>query len=109
VDMSVSGWKLTGSAARDMAEEIHDHLDREGGKKVVILQLFDNSIFYGLNNDGDRRASFRAEGRHHIEGDLAVIGKEEFKDLFEAAAPIFRAAKNVPTMYVLCWGRLPGT
>jgi len=98
VDMSISGWKLTASSAKDMAEEIHDHLDREAGKKVVVLQLFDNSIFYGTNCEGDRRYSFRAEGRHHIEGDLSVIGKEEFKDLFEVAAPIFRAAKNVPTI-----------
>jgi len=98
VDMSISGWKLTASSAKDMAEEIHDHLDREVGKKVVVLQLFDNSIFYGINSEGDRRSSFRAEGRHHIEGELAVIGKEEFKDLFETAAPVFRAAKNVPTI-----------
>jgi len=98
IDMSVGGWKLCEESAIDMAAEISDHLAGISGKAAVVVQLFDNSIYHGILPNGTRRSPFREEGQYHVEGELATISKERLKELFEMARPIFRAAKDVPTI-----------
>jgi len=105
VDLSISGWKLSEANVKSLSEDISEKLEehgQEGG--AVILQLFDNSIFGGQREDGTVRPAFRFEGRYHIEGELVTISKDDLKDLFELAVPIFRAARNAPT-YII--GPLP--
>ena len=98
IDMAVGGWKLDENSAREMATEIEEHLKEAGGKAAVIVQLFDNNIYFGKLPDGTRRQPFKEDGKYHVEGELDTISKERMKELFDMAAPIFRAAKNVPTL-----------
>jgi hypothetical protein len=98
IDMSIGGWKLNTEAAEEMAAEIAEHLHNTSGKAVVMIQLFDNSIFFGKLPDGSRRDPYKAEGKFHVEGELDTIGLTEMKELFETAGPIFRAARSVPTL-----------
>jgi len=97
VDISVGGWKLNEDSAVEMAEEIGDHLSETTGKAAVIVQLFDNSIYFGKLPDGTRKEPFKEDGQYHVEGELDTISKERMRELFDIAAPVFRAAKNVPT------------
>jgi len=98
IDITRGGWKLDEGAAMELAAELEDHLDGIRGKAVVIVQLFDNCIYHGILPDGSRRRPFKSDGVYHVEGELATIGKAEMRELFDEAAPIFRAAKNHPTI-----------
>ena len=98
IDMCQRGWKLDDDSALEMAEEVAQHLRDLPGRAALIIQLFDNSIFHGKLPDGSRKDPYKADGVYHVEGEVDTIGLNEMKSLFEAAAPIFRAAKNVPTL-----------
>ena len=98
VDMTKGGWTLSGEKAEVLAEELANQLEDLDGQVVVIMQLFDNAIFFGRDKGGNRISPKKQDGIFHIEGELDSVSKEEMKGLFEAAAPIFRAAKGVPTI-----------
>jgi len=98
IDMTIGGWKIDDEAVEEMAAGVAEHLADTTGKAAVILQLFDNNIFFGKQQDGSRRDPFKHEGKYHVEGELDTIGLVEMKNLFDTAAPVFRAAKNVPTI-----------
>jgi len=95
VDLSCGGWRLTDATAGELAEDLTEQIGQHN-KCAVILQLFDNSIFCGKMGN-KLRPALKIEGKYHIEGELAVVEREQMKYLFETAAPIFKATKNVPT------------
>jgi len=98
IDLTSGGWTIDEESATSMASEIADQLAGISGKKAVIFQMFDNSIYYGKDQNGRRISSYKSEGTYHIEGELRTISKEELKERFEEATCMFRAAKEVPTI-----------
>ena len=60
---------------------------------IVILHLFDNSI-YNSTVDGESAEPLKLNGKFHIIGDLQVGSGHQIKQLFELAMPIIRAASG---------------
>jgi len=99
VDLTLSGWKLSERAATDLAEDIREQTpDHLADNTVVILQIFDNAIFRGHDENGKLVEPFRKEGKYHILGHLSTASEEELKYLFALAAPVIRAAKKCPVI-----------
>ena len=96
-------WKLSEERAREIAADIADALPTAVADRsdcFAILQLFDNVSYLGIDSNGDPSAAVRLRGTFHIIGDLAIVGQDEFKELFEMALPVLRAARGA-TIYLL--------
>ena len=104
VDLSMSGWRISETGAAELASDIAEALDDdEVEDPVVILHLFDNSLYKGTQ-DGEMVEPVKANSKYHIVGDLQVANSHQIKQLFELAMPILRAARG---SRVILLGPLP--
>ena len=65
--------------------------------------MFDNSVFMG-ETSGTTAAAVKTNGRYHILGRHVVANAKQIKELFDAAMPIFRAARGAELLII---GPLP--
>jgi hypothetical protein len=50
---------------------------------VIICQLFDNSIYYGAREEGEKLLPKKgSDSRYHIEGHLRIVNRHDFRELF---------------------------
>jgi hypothetical protein len=93
-DLSMPGWKISSAAVESSIELLKEVLD-EGwdGETVIIYQIFDNSSFYSIGTDGSAELPLKnsTDGKYHIIGALGMVDRDEFKQQFSLAVPLFRA------------------
>jgi hypothetical protein len=94
LDATVPGFRLTERSAADMASEIADICSELPSENtVVVCQLFDNSIYYGAREEGEKLLPKKGlDRRYHIEGHLRIVNRNDFRELFLLASDIIRAA-----------------
>jgi hypothetical protein len=93
VDLSTPGWTLMEAKAKKLATTVEGVVNEDSEHKIVIVyQLFDNNIFYGLKADGSKVQPFRGkECKYHIEGALQIVDRQTLRDLYNTAVPLLRA------------------
>jgi hypothetical protein len=96
VDVSVPGFRISEKSVELMVEDLTAVLaDLDDSKTVVVLQPFDNSIFFSCNAHGEKTLTKKGkDGRFHVEGELKLISKEDMKEIFLLLLPLIRAAKG---------------
>jgi hypothetical protein len=79
----------------EMATDLEDKTrDLDPSNTVVSIQLLDNSCFKCKTPEGDRILPRRkSDGKYHVEGELAVIGKDTLREHFLALQPVFKAVR----------------
>jgi hypothetical protein len=90
----VPGFRLTERATAEMAADIAEVCaELPDNNTVVVCQLFDNSIYYGAREEGERLLPKKGlDRRYHVEGDLMIVNKTAFRELFSLATQIIRSA-----------------
>jgi hypothetical protein len=72
---------------------------------VVLLQPFDNSIYYSSRAQGEKTLTRKGSDRkYHVEGELKMISKEDMKELFILILPLIKAARG---LNVIIMGPMP--
>jgi hypothetical protein len=55
----------------EILKELHDE------NTVIVFQLFDNSVFYGSREEGEKLVpKKRADKKYHVEGTLRIVKKK---------------------------------
>jgi hypothetical protein len=92
IDLSVPGWTVTEKnvekAVADLEKELSTSSDLD---TVIIYQLFDNSVYFEVKEDGSRSLPSKIDGKYHIAGELHMAERSVLKTLFSLALPLFRA------------------
>jgi hypothetical protein len=83
-----ASWKVTTSGVEGMRGLLKETI-REKDPTTVILFLLDSSVYYGRQEDGSSMAGRKDDsGVYHIEGELAVCGRETLLRHFNTLKPL---------------------
>jgi hypothetical protein len=106
VDVSVPGFRISENSVEQMAEELSAAIaDLDDSRTVVLIQPFDNSIFYSCKAHGEKIMTRKGkDGKFHVEGELKLISKEDMKEIFLLILPLIKAAKG---KRIIIMGPLP--
>ncbi len=96
VDISVPGFRISEKSVQLMVEDLTSALaDLDDSKTVVLIQPFDNSIFFSCNSHGEKNLTKKGkDGKYHVEGELKLISKEDMKEIFLLLLPLIKAARG---------------
>ncbi len=96
VDVSVPGFRISEKSVELMVEDLTSAFaDLDDSKTVVLIQPFDNSIFFSCNSHGEKNLTKKGkDGKYHVEGELKLISKEDMKEIFLLLLPLIKAARG---------------
>jgi hypothetical protein len=96
IDLSSPGFRITDASVEAMATDLETALsDLDDKSTVVIIQPFDNSVYFSSKARGEKVLTRKGKDKkYHVEGDLRMIGKDDFKNLFLEILPLIRVAKG---------------
>jgi hypothetical protein len=86
-----------------VAEKLRNEVDRRK-PAAIILQFLDNSLFEALTVEGSRIPPRKCEGKHHLDGDIAVAEKATTISMLRGCRPVFNATAGIKNVMV---GALP--
>ena len=70
-------------------------------KVVVVLQMFDNCLYFSRAEDGSLTAAKKGEDdRHHIPGAAVLAPKEMQYQAFKQALPVLEAVKHLKKIVI---------
>jgi len=97
LDCTVPGFRITEQSVADMAKEIKGIASELPPKSTaIVMQLFDNSIYYGCREEGEMLLPKKGTDRvYHVEGALKIVKKSTFRDLFCLALSVIREAGDI--------------
>jgi hypothetical protein len=93
-DLSVPGWKISSAAVESSIELLKEVLEENWeGDTIVIYQIFDNTSFFSIGTDDTAAMPVKSgkDGKYHIVGALGMVDRDDFKQQFSLAVPLFRA------------------
>jgi hypothetical protein len=91
VDLSIPGWTITEGNVEKMTAELAAVLAEEHeGDTVVLYNIFDNSCYLILEEDGSTSQPIKHGGTYHITGELMMADRNAIKILFSKAIPLLR-------------------
>jgi hypothetical protein len=82
-----------------VAQKLRDEIAQKA-PATVILQLLDNSTFEALTAEGTRIPPRKCEGRHHLDGHIAVPDRATVTTMMRICRPIFNATAGINTVMV---------
>jgi hypothetical protein len=86
--------------AGDMvAQKLKDEIARKA-PATIVLQLLDNSTFEALTAEGTRIPPRKCEGKHHLDGDIAVADRATVTTMMRTCRPMFNATAGINTVMV---------
>jgi len=97
LDCTVPGFRLTERSVAEMAKDIKGIASELNAKgTVIVMQLFDNSIYYGSREEGEMLLPKKGTDRaYHVEGALKIVKKSVFRDLFNLALLVIKEAGDI--------------
>ncbi len=97
LDCTVPGFRLTERSVAEMAKDIKEIASELPAKSTVfIMQLFDNSVYYGCREEGEMLLPKKGADRaYHVEGALKIVKKSTFRDLFNLALTVIKEAGDI--------------
>jgi hypothetical protein len=91
VDLTTPGFRINGESVAALTERVGG-LDVNWEDAVVVLQLFDNSVFLVGGEGGVKRLPMKdRSGKYHVDGTLTVADKPTVKELTGILAPLLKA------------------
>ncbi len=97
VDLTTPGFRINGESVTELVERVSS-TEVNWDEAVVVLQLFDNSVYMVGGQGGVKRLPVRdRNGKYHVNGTLTVADKPIVKELANTLAPLLKAlgaAKN---------------
>ncbi len=106
LDATVPGFRLTERFAQAMEGDLFEILkELPDDNTVVVFQVFDNSVYYGSREEGEKLVSQKgSDKRYHVNGALRIVKKSEFRELFTKALECLKKAKG---KMIVLWVPLP--
>jgi hypothetical protein len=100
--IETKGWADDPEIVNSIAMMIAEEAELDGENLVVIYFLYDNEVYLVENEGGELTNPVRMPGssRHHINGKLAVVNRERFKEIFNLSVPLLRAGKECPKLVI---------
>ncbi len=91
VDLTTPGFRINGESVAVLAERVSS-TEVNWDDAVVVLQLFDNSVYMVGGEGGVKRLPTRdRNGKHHVDGTLTGADKPTVKELASTLAPLLKA------------------
>ncbi len=96
LDATVPGFRLTDRFTQAMEGDLSEILkELPDDNTVVVFQVFDNSVFYGSREEGEKLVPQKgADKKYHINGALRIVKKSEFRELFTKVLECLKKAKG---------------
>jgi hypothetical protein len=91
--------RIIRGAGELVAQKLRDEIARKA-PATVVLQFLDNSTFEALTVEGTRIPPRKCEGRHHLDGDIAVADRATVTTMMRICRPIFNATAGINTVMV---------
>jgi hypothetical protein len=91
--------RIIRGAGELVAQKLRDEIARKA-PATVVLQFLDNSTFEALTVEGTRIPPRKCEGRHHLDGDIAVADRATVTTMMRFCRPIFNATAGINTVMV---------
>ena len=96
VDVSMPGFRVSENSVDSLVTDLEEAMiGLDDASTAVLLQPFDNSIFFSSKAQGEKVLTRRGpDGRFHVEGELKMISREDMKDMFSSITPLIKACKG---------------
>jgi hypothetical protein len=98
--ISTSGWADNSDVSNSIAQLIKEEVELNGSDLVVIYMLYDNEVYIVEHEDGELTSPIKIGGRFHINGKLAVVDRDRFKEIFNLSVPLLRAGGECPKLLI---------
>jgi hypothetical protein len=96
--ISATGWATDPELNNSIVQQIKEEVELCDGELVVVFMLYDNEVYVVEDGDGELTAAVKIGNRYHINGKLAAVGRDRFKELFNLSVPLLRAAGECPKL-----------
>ena len=85
---------MTEQASKEMAADISEVAESlPDSNTIIVLHIFDNAIYYGCTEEGEVLIPKKGSDRkYHIVGNLHVVKKAAFRELFGHALNLIKSA-----------------
>jgi hypothetical protein len=93
-------WMISRSNVEKLTSVMRKQIEQED-PEVIVLELLDNSVFFGKQEDGSRVLPKKGEdGGYHIEGEIQVCSREVQGEQFHMLKPLFDATGGRKTIWM---------
>ncbi len=90
VDLTTPGFRINGESVAVLAERVSG-TEVNWDDAVVVLQLFDNSVYMVGGEGGVKRLPTKdRSGKYHVDGTFTVADKPTVKELTSTLAPLLK-------------------
>jgi hypothetical protein len=87
-------WMISRSNVEKLTSVMRKQIEQED-PEVIVLELLDNSVFFGKQEDGSRILPRKGEDDvYHIEGEIQVCSREVQSEQFQMLKPFFDTAEG---------------
>jgi hypothetical protein len=90
--ISAAGWASNPDLNNSIVQLIKEEVELCDGELVILYSLYDG-VYVVENEDGELTAPIKLGGsnKYHINGRLATVDRDKFKEIFNISVPILRA------------------
>jgi hypothetical protein len=90
VDLTTPGFRINSDSVAALTERV-SHTEVNWDDAVVVLQLFDNSVYLVGSEGGVKRLPTKdRSGKYHVDGTLTVADKPTVKELLSILSPLLK-------------------
>jgi hypothetical protein len=94
------GWRATSASVVSLQVKVKELLATHNSEAVVI-QLLDNSVFYGKTEEGALMPAMKGpDGKYHLQGDLVVASKERQFEILNMLKPVLDMLKEQQVIFI---------
>ncbi len=102
VDLCKPGFRISANSVAGLVKKVESELREPAvGTCIVILQLFDNSVYQTGGPGGIRYLPDKDQyGQYHITGSLQVADKDAVKEMVGLLAPLFKVLGQLRKLFL---------
>jgi hypothetical protein len=89
--ISLSGGTLTEDSVENAKYQLEDMIRDADPATIVVYFIFDNNVYQAKGPDDTISTPQKIRGKHHVIGELCVVNREDFKQIFNMSVPLLRA------------------
>jgi len=88
---AIGGWKPTESACKEMTASVEKSLASLTNDDIVVVHCWDNIAFMARTEEGgDLPIRKDEKGKHHVEGEIVLAGKDRLYMFFKNCIPFLK-------------------
>ena len=98
--ISAAGWRPTVAGVETLARLVREQIHSER-PDFVVFQMLDNVLYMARGEDGTTsQPTLGEDGKHHVEGELVLAGKDVQVKIYRALRPVLAAVGNIPFILI---------